>query len=590
MANIVEIPNERPREVRPKLNANFGALNAELIAATAAIAGKAASSHTHALADITGLVSALAGKADLAGDLAALEGLTGTDTLYYRNGNASWVPVTFGANVTFSGGQLSATGGGGGGSGTVTSVAAAVSGAGLSVSGSPITGAGTLTFGLVNDLAAVEALATTGLVRRTATDTWSAGTAVALASEVSGILPVANGGTGTATPGLVSGTNISISGTWPNQTVASTQTSVTGNAGTATALQNARTINGVSFDGTANVTVPAAAGTLTGATLASGVTASSLTSAAGGAFGGAAYLNVGTTSGTVAAGNDSRLSDARTPTAHVHSGDALTPASLAAVGIVTGSNLSGTNTGDNAVNSLYSGLVSNATHTGDATGSTALTLATVNSNVGTYGSATAAPSITVNAKGLVTAVTTNTITPAVGSITGLGTGIATALAVNTGSAGAPVLFNGAGGTPSSLTLTNCTGLPLTTGVTGVLPAANVGAHASTHQQGGSDTLVPALSAYTFASTMDLAFTAAPQRRSIAVTGNLTLTGSGYADGREYKAFFAGDTVPRTLSFPSGWVFVGAKPTELAANKAAVLSLECTSGSESGVRCAWGVQT
>jgi hypothetical protein len=56
------------------------------------------------------------------------------------------------------------------------------------------------------------------------------------------------------------------------------QTSVTGNAGTATALQTARTINGVSFDGTANITVAAAAGTLTGSTLASGVTASSLTS------------------------------------------------------------------------------------------------------------------------------------------------------------------------------------------------------------------------------------------------------------------------------------------------------------------------
>ena len=56
------------------------------------------------------------------------------------------------------------------------------------------------------------------------------------------------------------------------------QTSVSGNAGTATALQTSRTINGVGFDGTANITVPAAAGTLTGGTLASGVTASSLTS------------------------------------------------------------------------------------------------------------------------------------------------------------------------------------------------------------------------------------------------------------------------------------------------------------------------
>ena len=51
-----------------------------------------------------------------------------------------------------------------------------------------------------------------------------------------------------------------------------------GNAATATALETARTINGVSFDGTGNVTVTAAAGTVTGSTLNSGVTASSLTS------------------------------------------------------------------------------------------------------------------------------------------------------------------------------------------------------------------------------------------------------------------------------------------------------------------------
>lgn len=48
-----------------------------------------------------------------------------------------------------------------------------------------------------------------------------------------------------------------------------------------------------------------------------------------------------------------------------------------------------------------------------------------------------------------------------------GTGVETALGVNIGSAGAPVLFNGAGGTPSSLTLTNATGLPISTGVSGL---------------------------------------------------------------------------------------------------------------------------
>lgn len=52
-----------------------------------------------------------------------------------------------------------------------------------------------------------------------------------------------------------------------------------------------------------------------------------------------------------------------------------------------------------------------------------------------------------------------------------GTGVATALGVNVGSAGAPVLFNGALGTPSSGTGTNLTGIPIATGISGL--AANI---------------------------------------------------------------------------------------------------------------------
>jgi hypothetical protein len=141
------------------------------------------------------------------------------------------------------------------------------------------------------------------------------------------------------------------------------------------------------------------------------------------------------------------------------------------------------------------------TITGDATLSAAgaITLATVNAGVGSFGSATQCTSVTVNAKGLITAASQALCTPAVGSITGLGANVATwlgtpssanlraALTDETGN-GLAYFQNGDLGTPSAGIITNmtgtctaCTANSFTSGSAsnlnaGTLPAARTNGH------------------------------------------------------------------------------------------------------------------
>ena len=86
--------------------------------------------------------------------------------------------------------------------GTVTSVDISGGTTGLTVSGSPITGSGTITLagtlGVANGGTGATTL--TGIVKASGTSAFTAGT-VSLSSEVSGTLPVANGGTGATDAG-----------------------------------------------------------------------------------------------------------------------------------------------------------------------------------------------------------------------------------------------------------------------------------------------------------------------------------------------------------------------------------------------------
>jgi hypothetical protein len=90
--------------------------------------------------------------------------------------------------------------------------------------------------------------------------------------------------------------------------VGTVSAALSGNATTATTLQTARTINGVSFNGSANITVTA--NTTNTLTLGTGLTGSSFNGS--GAV--TATVSYGSTAGTACQGNDSRLSDARQAT------------------------------------------------------------------------------------------------------------------------------------------------------------------------------------------------------------------------------------------------------------------------------------
>ena len=156
--------------------------------------------------------------------------------------------------------------------------------------------------------------------------------------------------------------------------------------------------------------------------------------------------------------------------------------------------------------------------------------------------------------------TSGTLTNATGlpistGVSGLGTNVATALAVNVGSSGAAVINGGVLGTPSSGTLTNTTGLPLTTGVTGTLPVANGGTGVTGSTGTGSvvlsntPTLVTPVLGVASATTVNKVTLTAPATGStLTVADGKTLTAS--------NSITLAGTDSTTMTFPPASASVG----------------------------------
>jgi hypothetical protein len=253
-------------------------------------------------------------------------------------------------------------------------------------------------------------------------------TGLPLSTGVTGLLPVANGGTGTATPSIVAGTNVTVSGTWPNQTINSTASGTGDVTGPGSSTDNAvarfdsttgKIIqnSGVVINDSGEVTVGVWKGTEVGLS----------------------YGGTGASSASQARGN-------------------ILPSYTGNAGKVLAVNVGATDA--EWISAGGSGTVTSVAVSGGTTG-----LTTSGGPITAAGTITLAGTLAVANGG--TGVTTST-----------GSG-------NVVLSTSPTLVSPVLGTPASGTATNLTGLPLSTGVTGTLAVSNGGTGVTTSTGTGS---------------------------------------------------------------------------------------------------------
>lgn len=397
--------------------------------------------------------------------------------------------ITAGSGVTISHAANAITINATGTGGTVTDITA-----GTGLTGGTITGSGTI--GLGTELTGLNGLATTGFMKRTGAGAYSTSSSISLTSDISGTLPIANGGTG-ATTATAALTNLLPTQTGQSGKVLSTN---------GTAASWVTNTNGTVTNVTGTAPISVATGTTTPAisiSQATGSTDGYLSSTDWTTFN--SKLGNSLTNGSIWVGNASNV-----PTAAAPSGDvSMTNAGVFTVNKIHGDTISATTPTDSqfliydstttsyrpyamsgAITMTDTGVTSYSGTVPVNKGGTALTaLGTANQVLGVNNGATgmeyktitagsgvtishAANAITINATGsggTVTSITAGTGLTG-GTITGSGTiGLGTELTgVNGLSTTGFVKRTGAGAYSTSASIN------LASDITGTLPIANGG--------------------------------------------------------------------------------------------------------------------